>query len=66
MIKRRRFKQVESLEARCSEEARRLHEAASVLPPGPVRDIAVRKARQMDVASHMSEWLHSRGLRSPQ
>ena len=65
MIKRRRFKQTEILEERLAGEAIRLREAARQLPPGPRRDAAIRKARQMETASHMSDWLRSPGLRSP-
>jgi hypothetical protein len=66
MNERRRFKQAETLEVRCAGEARRLREVAELLPHGPVRDIAVRKALEMETASHMSDWLESPGLRRPQ
>ena len=59
MSKRRRFKQTVSLEERLAEEARRLREEAELLPHGPVRDAALRKARQAETASHMSDWLRS-------
>jgi hypothetical protein len=70
---RRRFKQslekrlseLNSLEERLSEEAKRLREEAKLLPPGAKRDELIRKARQADTGSHMSEWLHSPGLRPP-
>lgn len=65
MSKRRRFKQSETLEDRCAREAAQLRESAEMLPPGPVRDAALRKARQMETASHMSEWLSSLGLQAP-
>jgi hypothetical protein len=35
------------------------------LPPGPQRDALLRRARQMDVANHMNEWLSSLRLQSP-
>jgi len=66
MIKRRRFKQTDPLEQRLADEAIRLREAAEALPPGPARDNALRKARQMDTAAHMSGWLHSPELRPPE
>jgi hypothetical protein len=56
-MKRRRFKQTVSLEERLAEEARRLREEAELLPHGPVREAALRKARQAETGSHMSEWL---------
>jgi hypothetical protein len=62
---RRRFKQTRSLEERLSEEARRLREEAKLLPPGAVREALLRKARQAETGSHMSEWLSSPGLQPP-
>jgi hypothetical protein len=62
---RRRFKQTVSLEERLSEEAKRLRVEAKSLPPGPDRDILIRKARQAETGSHMSEWLRSPGLLPP-
>jgi hypothetical protein len=64
-MQRRRFTQATSLEERLAEEARRLREQAKLLPPGWLREQAVRKARQMDVATHINEWLSSPGLRAP-
>ena len=65
MQMRRRIKQTEALEERLAEEAKRLREAAKSLRPGPARESAIRKARQMETASHMSDWLRSPGLQSP-
>jgi len=73
MMLRRRFEQslekrlseLNSLEERLSEEAKRLREEAKLLPPGAKRDELIRKARQADTGSHMSEWLRSPGLRPP-
>ena len=59
MKHRRRFKQTLSLEERLAEEARRLREEAELLPHGPVRDEALRRARKAETGSHMSEWLRS-------
>lgn len=64
-MQRRRFKQTISLEERLAEEARRLREEAELLPHGPVRDEALRKARQAETSSHLSEWLRSPGLQPP-
>jgi hypothetical protein len=57
MTLRRRFKQTQSLEERLAEEAKRLREEAKLLPPGAVREALLRKARQAETGSHMSEWL---------
>ncbi|WLA66243.1 hypothetical protein [Bradyrhizobium diazoefficiens] len=65
MQKRRRVKQTRSLEERLAEEAKRLREQANSLPPGIERDHALRKARQAEIGSHMSEWLTSPGLKPP-
>ena len=65
MQKRRRFKQTQSLEQRLADEAVKLREQAKLLPPGLVREQVLRKARQAETGSHMSEWLRSPGLQSP-
>lgn len=65
MQKRRRFKQTTSLKERLAEEATRLRAQAKLLPPGPKREDLLRKARQDEAASHMSEWLNSPGLQPP-
>jgi hypothetical protein len=62
---RRRFKQTKSLEERLAEEAKRLGEEAKLLPPGAVREALLRRARQAETGSHMSEWLSPPGLRPP-
>jgi hypothetical protein len=63
---RRRFNQTQSLEERLAEEAKRLRTEAKLLPPGAIRDQMIRKARQAEIGSHMSEWLRSPGLRPPE
>ena len=62
---RRRFKQTDTLEERLATEAKRLREQAKALPPGPERDVILRKARQCETGSHMSEWLRSPELQPP-
>jgi hypothetical protein len=65
MDTRRRFKQTQSLEERLSEEAVKLRKEAQGTPPGIERDRLIRRARQAETASHMSEWLASPGLQPP-
>jgi len=66
MTMRRRFKQTDPLEQRLAEEAIRLREQAELLPPGAVREQALRRARQCETGAHMSEWLRSAELRPPE
>ncbi|SCB54064.1 hypothetical protein GA0061098_102319 [Bradyrhizobium shewense] len=65
MSERRRFKQTTTLEVRLAEEATRLRAKAALLPPGATREELLRKARQAETGSHMSEWLRSPGLQPP-
>lgn len=65
MLTRRRAKQMDPLETRLAAEAERLREEAKALPPGPARDEMLRKARQAETGSQMSEWLRSPGLQPP-
>jgi hypothetical protein len=62
---RQRAKQIQSLEDRLAEEAKRLREKAKVLPPGAARQNLLRKARQAETGSHISEWLRSPELQPP-
>ena len=55
-----------SLEERLSQQAIRLRQEAEALPQGLEREQLLRKARQAETGSHMSEWLRSPGLRPPQ
>ncbi|WP_246557796.1 hypothetical protein [Bradyrhizobium liaoningense] len=63
--RRRRFKQTQSLEERLVAAAAKLREQADLLAPGPLRDEVLKKARQAETGSHMSDWLRSPGLQSP-
>ena len=62
---RGRFKHTKTLKERLLEEARNLRDEAKLLPCGPVRDAALRKAQQTEAAAHIDEWLNSPGLRPP-
>jgi hypothetical protein len=57
--------QTESLEQRLAQEAKRLREEAKLLPPGAEREGLIRRARQAETGSHVSEWLRSPGLQPP-
>ncbi|MCP3401959.1 hypothetical protein NLM25_33320 [Bradyrhizobium sp. CCGB01] len=63
--RRRRIKQTVDLEARLAAEAIRLRNEAKKAAPGIERESLLRKARQCETGSHMSEWLRSPGLQPP-
>ncbi|MGY4283878.1 hypothetical protein ACVWXO_003098 [Bradyrhizobium sp. LM2.7] len=67
MIKRRRrIKHTSTFEERLAQEARRFKEAAEKeLPGSTARELLLRRARQAETASHLSEWLRSPGLAAP-
>jgi hypothetical protein len=61
-----RFSQkIDSLEDRLAEEAAKLRKEAKGTPPGIERERLMRRARQAETGSHMSEWLRSAGLQPP-
>jgi hypothetical protein len=64
-MRRRRFKQTETLEQRLTEEAKRLREEAKLLPPGAVREAVLRRARQAETAARIDSWLSPPGLQTP-
>ena len=64
-MQRKRIKQVLSLEERLSAEAIRLRDEARRLPHGAQRETLLRKARQAEIGSHISEWLRSPELQPP-
>jgi hypothetical protein len=64
-MQRRRFKQTVSLEERLAQEAARLRKQAKDLPHGREREILLRRARQAETGSHITEWLTSPGLQPP-
>jgi hypothetical protein len=64
-MERHHFKQIANLEDRLADEAKRLRREAKLLPPGALRDAMIRKARQAETGSQMSEWLRSPGLQPP-
>ena len=64
-MKRRRIKQTVPLDGRLTQEAERLRQLARGTPPGIEQERMIRRARQAETASHISEWLSSPGLRAP-
>jgi hypothetical protein len=52
-------------EQRLAQEAHRVKERAKSLPHGRERELLFRKARQLETASHITEWLSSPGLKAP-
>jgi hypothetical protein len=51
-------------EERLAEQKARLEQRAHQLKQGPERDELLRKAEQIDTATHINEWLNS-GLQAP-
>jgi hypothetical protein len=62
---RRRFSLFQSLADRLAEDAQRLRQQAQDAPFGRKRERLVRKARQVETACHINDWLASPGLRPP-
>lgn len=65
MNRRRRFKQLLSLNERLEQEATRLRAQAEQLPFGQRREELIRKAHQAETATRIDAWLSSPGLRNP-
>jgi hypothetical protein len=55
-----------SIEEKCHEQAETFKREAAKLPHGREREELLRKARRLETASHMMDWLSSPGLASPQ
>jgi hypothetical protein len=51
---------------RLAQEALRIQEQIKSLPNGRERELLVRKARQLETAAHITEWLSSAELKPPQ
>lgn len=62
---RRRFKQAFTLEERLAQELEQLRAQARNMKPGVTLDQVLRRIRQNETASRMSEWLTSPGLQAP-
>jgi hypothetical protein len=65
-MQRTRFTQTITLRDRLAHEAERLRQKARTVPAGKERASLLRKARQLETASHINEWLSSPGQQTPQ
>ena len=64
-MQRRQITQTERLEDRLANEAAKLRKEAHGTPHGIERERLMRRARQAETGSHISEWLRSAGLEPP-
>lgn len=65
VMKRRRFKQITSLNDRIAEWAEGVRRQIREMPPGSARDELIKKLRQAETAMHLEDWANSSGLQSP-
>lgn len=54
-----------SFSERLAAHAEKMQQAARQLPAGRERDEILKKLRQLNVATHLEEWLSSPGLAPP-
>ena len=54
-----------TFEENIAAEKAKLEAQLAEIKPGPQMDALRRKIRQLETASHMSEWLSSPGLQTP-
>ena len=64
-MKHVRSKPDKAVGERLIKEARLAREKAEQLPPSTEREALLMKARAVDIAANIEEWLNSPGLRSP-
>lgn len=64
-MQRRRRSAPHTFDGNIAAEKARCEEQLANTTPGPERDALVKKIRQLDTASHMSDWLKSAELRPP-
>jgi hypothetical protein len=65
-VMKRRRSVSHSFEENIAAEKVKLEAQIAQLKPGPEMEALRRKIRQLDTASHMSDWLSSSGLQAPQ
>jgi hypothetical protein len=61
----RRRSPAHTFEDNIAAEKAKLEAQLTGLKPGPQMDALRKKIRQLETASHMSEWLSSPGLQAP-
>ena len=54
-----------TFEENIAAEKAKLEAQIAQLKPGPQMDAVLKKVRQLEMASHLSEWLSSPGLQAP-
>jgi hypothetical protein len=64
-MQRRHVKHILSFPVRLEQDAKSLTYRAHKLQPGNEREKMLRKARQLEAAVDINEWLSSSGLQSP-
>jgi hypothetical protein len=64
-MQRRRRSAPHTFEENIAAQKAKLEAQLSGLKPGPQMDALRKKIRQLETASHMSEWLSSPGLQTP-
>jgi hypothetical protein len=62
----RRISKAHSFEDKIAEEKARAEAQMADVGNGPEREALAKRIRQLDIAGHMTEWLSSPGLRSPE
>jgi len=62
---RRRVKHQSTLQDRIVEWTEEVREQAAALPPGPDREMLLKKIRQAETALHLENWASSPGLQPP-
>jgi hypothetical protein len=56
MQRRRRVEHQFTLQDRIVAWAKKVREQAAILPPGPDREMLLKKARQAEAAMHLNDW----------
>jgi hypothetical protein len=65
MLRSRPNQPTPPFDLRLAQEAHRLKERAETLPYGKERELLSRKARQLETASRINDWMSSPGLQPP-
>jgi hypothetical protein len=64
-LRQPRIRHEKTFKERLTERSQRFRDEAEKIPHGTARELLLKRARQAEAASHMSEWLSS-GLQSPE